>query len=53
MAANNRDLLQTLKERVLIFDGAMGTAIHARNLTDDDFWGKRAAPMCSPSLDPT
>jgi 5-methyltetrahydrofolate--homocysteine methyltransferase len=34
------DFLHALRERVLIFDGAMGTAIQARNLHDDDFWGK-------------
>src|SRR5579883_1274622 len=34
------DVLQTLNERILVFDGAMGTAIQARNLTEDDFWGK-------------
>mgnify|MGYP001231147917 CR=1 FL=1 len=34
------DFLQTLQQRILIFDGAMGTAIQAYNLGDDDFWGK-------------
>ncbi|HZQ38777.1 MAG TPA: methionine synthase, partial [Dehalococcoidia bacterium] len=34
------DVLQTLNERILVFDGAMGTAIQACNLTEDDFWGK-------------
>ncbi|HEY7295317.1 MAG TPA: homocysteine S-methyltransferase family protein, partial [Dehalococcoidia bacterium] len=34
------DLLQVLNERILIFDGAMGTAIQACNLGEDDFWGK-------------
>ena len=29
-----------LKERIVIFDGAMGTAIHARNLSLDDFQGQ-------------
>jgi 5-methyltetrahydrofolate--homocysteine methyltransferase len=37
MAANFR---QVLKERVLIFDGAMGTSIQDRNPTPDDFGGK-------------
>src|ERR1043166_5470475 len=32
--------LQALAERVLIFDGAMGTQIHAAGLTLDDFWGQ-------------
>ncbi|MCX8056470.1 MAG: homocysteine S-methyltransferase family protein [Ignavibacteria bacterium] len=31
---------QLLKERVLIFDGAMGTNLQAQNLTSDDFGGK-------------
>jgi 5-methyltetrahydrofolate--homocysteine methyltransferase len=31
---------QHLKERVLIFDGAMGTSVQDRNLTPDDFGGK-------------
>ncbi|MGA3373224.1 MAG: methionine synthase [Terracidiphilus sp.] len=34
------DFLSELKRRVLIFDGAMGTALHERNLTLQDFWGK-------------
>ncbi len=33
-------LRELLKERVVIFDGAMGTSIHARDLSLDDFWGK-------------
>lgn len=32
--------LDALKERIVIFDGAMGTSIQARNLTPDDFAGK-------------
>jgi len=36
----NQDILGALRERVLIFDGAMGTAIQAYNLSDADFWGK-------------
>ncbi len=35
-----RDFRQLLRERVLIFDGAMGTSIQDRNLTPDDFGGK-------------
>ncbi|HEX6939761.1 MAG TPA: homocysteine S-methyltransferase family protein [Longimicrobiales bacterium] len=31
--------LEVLKERVLVFDGAMGTSIQARNLTAADFGG--------------
>ena len=35
------DFLDTLQRRVLLFDGAMGTQIHARDLTvEADFWGK-------------
>ena len=31
--------LDTLKERIVVFDGAMGTNIQAQNLTPDDFGG--------------
>ncbi|MBI4729525.1 MAG: methionine synthase [Acidobacteria bacterium] len=31
--------LEALDERVLIFDGAMGTEIQARGLSVDDYWG--------------
>ncbi|MEX2557433.1 MAG: methionine synthase [Actinomycetota bacterium] len=34
------DFLATLRERVLIFDGAMGTQIQAADLSLDDFWNK-------------
>src|SRR5438552_2109885 len=34
------DFLQSVKERVVIYDGAMGTSIQARNPSVDDFWGK-------------
>jgi 5-methyltetrahydrofolate--homocysteine methyltransferase len=34
------DFLQTVRERVVIYDGAMGTNIQFRNPTADDFWGK-------------
>src|SRR5918999_1736999 len=33
------DFLSTLKERIVVFDGAMGTNLHAQNLTVDDFGG--------------
>src|SRR5262249_52409432 len=33
--------LDALRERVLVFDGAMGTQIQARELTADDFGGAR------------
>jgi 5-methyltetrahydrofolate--homocysteine methyltransferase len=35
------NFLNTLKERVIVFDGAMGTSIQARDLTADDFGGVR------------
>jgi 5-methyltetrahydrofolate--homocysteine methyltransferase len=34
------NFLQTVRERVVIYDGAMGTNIHKRNPTLDDYWGK-------------
>jgi len=34
------DFLKTVNERVVIYDGAMGTNIHKRNPTLDDYWGK-------------
>ena len=34
------NFLQTVSERVVIYDGAMGTNIQKRNPTLDDFWGK-------------
>jgi 5-methyltetrahydrofolate--homocysteine methyltransferase len=34
------DFLQTVRERVVIYDGAMGTTIQSRNPSVDDFWGK-------------
>jgi 5-methyltetrahydrofolate--homocysteine methyltransferase len=35
----DRDVLSALKERVLVFDGAMGTMLHAAELTLDDYQG--------------
>ena len=32
--------LDTVRERVVIYDGAMGTQIQDRNPSLDDFWGK-------------
>ena len=32
--------LQTVQDRVVIYDGAMGTNIQVRNPSVDDFWGK-------------
>src|SRR5437868_133009 len=34
------DFLQTVQERVVIYDGAMGTNIQVRQPTLDDYWGK-------------
>src|ERR1700691_4075856 len=34
------DFLQTVKDRVVVYDGAMGTNIQTRNPTLDDYWGK-------------
>jgi len=34
------DLKKLCQERVVVFDGAMGTSIQALDLTPDDFWGK-------------
>jgi len=34
------DFLQTVKERVVVYDGAMGTNIQLRNPTLDDYWGR-------------
>ncbi len=34
------EFLQAVKQRVVIYDGAMGTNIQKRNPTLDDYWGK-------------
>src|SRR5262252_4211022 len=34
------DFLQTVRERVVIYDGEMGTNIQVRNPSLDDYWGK-------------
>ena len=34
------DFLQSVRERVVVYDGAMGTNIQKRNPSLDDFWGK-------------
>ncbi len=34
------EYLKAVNERVVIFDGAMGTNIQFRNPTPDDYWGK-------------
>jgi methionine synthase I (cobalamin-dependent) len=33
--------LETLKDRIIVFDGAMGTNLQVQNLTLDDFGGLR------------
>src|SRR5919112_1938428 len=33
------DFLKTLRERIVIFDGAMGTNLQVQNLTVDDYGG--------------
>src|SRR5215212_8145328 len=35
------NFLETLKDRVVVFDGAMGTSLQAQNLSLDDFGGPR------------
>ncbi len=39
----NRRYLDSLKKRVLIFDGAMGTNLQRQNLTSDQFGGEKYA----------
>lgn len=39
----NRRYLDALQERVIIFDGAMGTNLQAQNLSADDFGGEQYA----------
>src|SRR6516162_7851788 len=34
------DFLQVVNERVVVYDGAMGTNIQLRNPSLDDYWGK-------------
>src|SRR3989475_8293835 len=34
-----KSFLETVRERVVIYDGAMGTQIQERNPSVDDFWG--------------
>lgn len=40
----SNDFLSVLKDRVLIFDGAMGTSIHKYDLTLDDYHGYESCP---------
>src|SRR5215210_262207 len=39
-ATVTRDYLAALREHVLIYDGATGTSVQARDLSADDFGGK-------------
>src|SRR5882757_10601739 len=34
-----KSFLDTLKDRIIVFDGAMGTNLQAQNLSPDDFGG--------------
>ncbi len=34
------DFLKAVQERVIIYDGAMGTCVQSYNLPLDEFWGK-------------
>jgi 5-methyltetrahydrofolate--homocysteine methyltransferase len=43
------DFLKTLKERVIVFDGAMGTNIHAQNPTIED-WGGAQFENCTENM---
>ena len=46
MRARDRSpFLDALRERVLVFDGAMGTSLQSEPLTGDDFGGARAGRM--------
>ena len=38
-SARTRALISALQERILVMDGAMGTALQARKLTPSDFGG--------------
>jgi 5-methyltetrahydrofolate--homocysteine methyltransferase len=35
-----KNFRQSLADKVIVFDGAMGTSIQRLNLTSEDFWGK-------------
>jgi len=40
LITKNVAYLEALKQRVLIYDGAMGTTLQTMNLTEQDFGGK-------------
>ncbi|HEY9679748.1 MAG TPA: methionine synthase [Drouetiella sp.] len=44
MGSHAMDFLTALKEKVLIFDGAMGTSIHKYDLSIDDYLGYENCP---------
>ncbi len=46
------DFLQIVKERVVVYDGAMGTNIQKRNPTLDDYLGQGKLQR-SPGAEPT
>ena len=39
--ADSRILRELLRERIVVFDGAMGTSIQAKNLSAEDFGGEQ------------
>ncbi len=41
LAYTNRRYLDALSERVMVFDGAMGTNLQLMNLTADNFGGEK------------
>ncbi len=45
------DFLQAVLERVVIYDGAMGTNIQFRNPSVDDFWGKEGCSFFTVGCD--
>ncbi len=42
------DLLQTMRERIIVLDGAMGTMIQQQGLNEDDFRGKKFSDWQQP-----
>ncbi len=40
MKENSKKLIEQFNQRILVLDGAMGTAIQSKNLTADDFGGE-------------
>ena len=46
------DFLEAVRQRVVIYDGAMGTSLHARELSDDD-WGGPQFEGCPEILNDT